>query len=170
MVKGLHFPRQYAAIFAIFLVLDQFLKWYIRANWYEGQVKPFPWPGVFELKLAYNEGIAFGLAQGRGVYFAPVAVVIFIAVSYWAAKSKDNRGKIQVPLGLIAAGALGNLIDRVWLGKVTDMFWFRPINFPVFNIADACLTVAVFLLFIHSLIYDEKSEKKRQTEATEAAE
>lgn len=161
MVKDLHFPRQYAAIFLVFLALDQWLKWYIRATFSEGEVRPFPWPGVFELKLAYNEGIAFGLAQGRGVLFAPVAIVIFIAVSVWAAKNKENKGKIQIPLGLISAGAVGNLIDRLWLGKVTDMFWFRPINFPVFNIADACLTVAVVMLFIHSLIFDGKNQEDK---------
>jgi signal peptidase II len=49
-------------------------------------------------------------------------------------------------MGLLAAGALGNLFDRVAFGKVTDMFYFRAINFPVFNVADACITIAAGLL------------------------
>jgi len=54
----------------------------------------------------------------------------------------------HVALALVASGAVGNLIDRVWKQKVTDMFWFRAIDFPVFNIADACISVGVVLLFI----------------------
>lgn len=64
-----------------------------------------------------------------------------------------------VTLGMLAAGAIGNLIDRLWMGKVTDMFWFRLINFPVFNVADACITVSAILLAIMSIRQDISSRR-----------
>jgi signal peptidase II len=65
----------------------------------------------------------------------------------------------------LAAGAIGNLIDRLWMQKVTDMFWFRPINFPVFNIADSCITVAAIILVVKGMT---EPQEKPQTVAKEA--
>jgi signal peptidase II len=66
---------------------------------------------------------------------------------------------------MIGAGAIGNLIDRLAFGQVTDMFWFRAIDFPVFNVADACITVGVILLFIASMVRSEVGPAQPQVEA-----
>ncbi len=123
---------------------------------HEGHVFWPIWPGVFEFKLAYNYGIAFGLFEGGGVFFAPVATII-AGGAYWYAREHYAHDRFsQVVLGVLAAGAVGNLIDRVSAGKVTDMFWVRAINFPVFNVADACITVSAILLALVTLKTEPK--------------
>ncbi len=126
------------------LVIDQLTKWWARAaaEGVEGRSLSAHWPGVFELKLVYNEGVAFGMFQGGGVFLTPIAVAITAFTVYTSYKGKDDPKINHVVLALLASGAVGNLIDRLAMGKVTDMFWIRLINFPVFNIADVCITFA----------------------------
>ncbi len=113
-----------------------------------GSIGALPWPGVFEITLNYNEGIAFGLMQGAGVLMAPIAVAIAGAAGWYSIRHPREAPLSHIAMGLLAAGALGNLVDRLVFRRVTDMFYFRPINFPVFNLADACITVATVLLLI----------------------
>lgn len=150
-------PWLYLALVTGLLALDQWSKHVVRETFILGQAKPYPWPGVFELKLAYNEGIAFGMMQGRGQLFAPVAAIIAIGATWYAWKHLQVRG-LQILLGLLTAGAIGNMIDRLREGRVTDMFWFRAINFPVFNVADVCLTFAAIGLIVLGMF-----EKKPET-------
>ncbi|MFZ4506781.1 MAG: signal peptidase II [Fimbriimonas sp.] len=142
-------PRRSALIFWVtaltLLIVDQAVKAWTRQEFHIGEAHPL-WPGVFELTLTYNKGIAFGMAQGMGVWLAPVAVGIAIVAGVYSARNPQERALIHVCMGLLASGAIGNLIDRVWLGQVTDMFWFRLIDFPVFNVADSCITIATILL------------------------
>lgn len=132
------------------VVVDQLVKAWVRTSIAEGQSMNGPWPGVFEIKLTYNHGIAFGLFQGAGHVFTPVALAIAIGTGWYCWKHPKEGYWGHATMGMLAAGAVGNLIDRVWMGKVTDMFWFRPINFPVFNIADALITVSAAVLLIRS--------------------
>ncbi len=135
------------------LVLDQLTKYWARhaAEFTEGRTI-FPlWPGVFELKLIYNKGIAFGMLQGGGILLAPIAIIIAAAATYYSYRHPRQAKLVHVTMALLVSGAIGNLIDRLLMGKVTDMFWIRIINFPVFNIADICITVAGFLLAATSI-------------------
>lgn len=145
MPKGLPL---FFGVATVGLVLDQAVKWWVRGNLAPGQYLPGgkPWPGVFEITLSYNEGVAFGMFQGRGVLLTPVAIAIGGFAVWYALKNRNDPAWSLLAMGLLCAGAIGNLIDRLWLGKVTDMFYFRPINFPVFNVADACITLAAALL------------------------
>jgi signal peptidase II len=146
----MRFLRLFLPLTGILLVIDQMVKWWSReaAQHTEGRSILPLWPGVFELKLVYNHGVAFGLFQGAGVLFAPVAALIAAAAA-WYSFSRPNEPTIHhLTASLLAAGAVGNLIDRLTLGKVTDMFWIRLIDFPVFNVADVCITAAGALLFI----------------------
>lgn len=129
---------------------DQAIKAWARmaADGTEGNTF-FPlWPGVFEFTLKYNEGVAFGMLSGFGKALWPIAVIITAACAYMNYKQDKEPMSIHVGLGLVASGAVGNLIDRLWLGKVTDMFHFRLIDFPVFNWADSCITVGAGLLIL----------------------
>ncbi len=130
------------------LIADQVSKAWVRAAFHEGQTMPYPWPGVFEFTLTYNRGVAFGMFQGMGVLTAPIAIAICIGAVLYSRRATHEPPYVHAALGLLTSGAFGNLIDRVWLGKVTDMLWFRLINFPVFNIADSCITVAAISLVI----------------------
>jgi len=110
-----------------------------------------PWPGVFEITLSYNKGVAFGMLQGFGVYMAPIAIVIAIITALYSYRNPKESMWVHVALSLIASGAVGNLYDRLVLGRVTDMFYFRLIDFPVFNVADSCITVGTAILLVRGL-------------------
>lgn len=137
----------FLAIFLGMLALDQLTKHWARSGFAVGQVFPL-WPGVFELTLTYNRGIAFGLFEGAGHLFAPIAIAIAVGAGAFSYRHPSEPKVAHVALGLMAAGAIGNLIDRMWLGKVTDMFWIRAVNFPVFNVADVCITFAAAVLAV----------------------
>jgi signal peptidase II len=132
----------------VFIVIDQLVKLDVRHTMVAGQALPYPWPNVFEIQLTFNQGIAFGYFQGKGVMLAPIAVVISVGSIWYILKHPEESKWNHFAFGLLAAGALGNLFDRVAFQRVTDMFWFRLINFPVFNVADSCITVATTMLII----------------------
>lgn len=145
-------------LFVSLLVIDQIVKAWVRgAIPQSGSISGKPWPGIFEITLTYNYGIAFGMLQGAGVLMAPIAIAIAGCAAYYSIRHPRETSLAHSAMALLAAGALGNLIDRVLFGRVTDMFWLRlgnitehwPIkshDFPVFNVADACITVAAFAL------------------------
>jgi len=136
-------------LFAVTLGLDQFSKWYIRETIERphGSIgNGFPWPGVFELTYTTNKGIAFGMLQGAGVLLAPIAIAIAVAAWMYSHRNDGEGALSHTAMALLASGALGNLYDRLFHHEVTDIFWFRLINFPVFNVADSCITVAACLL------------------------
>lgn len=152
-------------LFVGFLAIDQIVKFAARSAFHEGETYAL-WPNVFELTLTYNEGIAFGKLQGLGVYLSPVAILIAVGAGLYSHRNPKESSWIHAAMGLLASGALGNLYDRLVLGKVTDMFWLRGIDFPVFNIADACITVAASVLVLRWGM--ESLQKPAQTPATEA--
>lgn len=163
--------KLFVALFVGLLALDQVVKWWARAaaEGVEGRSLNALWPGVFELKLVYNEGIAFGMLQGAGVLLAPIAIIMAIAATVYSFKNPKERLSMHIAMACLASGAIGNLIDRIAMGKVTDMFWIRAINFPVFNIADVAITVAGCMLVLNS-IYDAFTHKKQDSrpDTTEA--
>ena len=109
-------------------------------------------PGTLELTYLENRGAVWGLMQGWRIVFL-VATVLFLGVLIWfyIRKRKEMTTLTRVILALLFSGALGNLIDRAFLGYVRDMIYFRLINFPVFNVADSAITVAAALLIVETL-------------------
>jgi len=140
------------------LIIDQWVKLWTRNNLRIDQSLP-GWPGVFEIRRANNSGIAFGQLEGKGVLLTPVAVIIAIGAGWYVYNHPKESRWNCVAFGLLASGALGNLYDRLVLKQVTDMFYFRYINFPIFNVADACITVATIMLMIGWWKESTKKEK-----------
>jgi signal peptidase II len=130
------------------LAVDQAIKFWAQSHLAVGQYMSWPWPGVLELQLTHNEGIAFGLAQGKGGWFTPIALLISFGSGWYSWKHPKDSGWLHVAMALLASGALGNLFDRVMYGYVRDMFATRFVAFPVFNLADACITVATVILIL----------------------
>lgn len=130
------------------IIVDQAVKAWARHEFRDNlnAMHGGPFPRFFELTLTYNEGIAFGLFQGHGVFLAPVAVLMSAGAVWYSVRHPGDPVLAHAAMGLLAAGAIGNLYDRITLGHVTDMFYFRVINFPVFNVADSCITIAAVLL------------------------
>lgn len=115
--------------------------------------------GVLELNYLENKGAAFGMLQNQKVFFIFVAVVILGVIGYVLLKTPDSKKyrMLHLLLSLIAAGAIGNMIDRIRYDYVVDFIYFVLINFPIFNVADIYVTVSTVALVVLLLfIYKEK--------------
>lgn len=108
-------------------------------------------PGALELTYLENRGAVWGLMQGWRIVFL-VATFVFLGVIVWfyVKKRKDMSVLTRIILALLFSGAIGNLIDRIFLGYVRDMIYVSLINFPVFNVADSAITIAAVLLVIET--------------------
>ncbi len=114
--------------------------------------------GVLELNYLENKGAAFGMLQNQKAFFIFVAVVILGVIGYVLCKTPDSRKYriLHLLLSLIAAGAIGNMIDRIRLNYVVDFIYFVLINFPIFNVADMYVTISTAVLVIMLLfVYKE---------------
>jgi signal peptidase II len=161
--QGLDWRIVFWVLFVLLIVADQFVKLWSREHFLrEGQAMTVI-PNVFDLTLTYNKGIAFGMFQGFGGLLAPVAVAIAAGATYYSMKHREESPWVHTAMALLASGALGNLYDRIVNGKVTDMFHFRAFEFPVFNLADSCITVAAVILIIRwSWEWMQESRKKEE--------
>jgi signal peptidase II len=102
-------------------------------------------PGVLELEHVQNSGIAFGLSTGNGIWtLLLVGFALLVASLVLATSSARNKPAGQIAIGLILGGAIGNLVDRLPDGYVTDYVAVGP--WPRFNIADSALTCGIALL------------------------
>jgi signal peptidase II len=105
-------------------------------------------PGLFDFALTYNTGAAFGIFEGAGPLFVIAALVATIAILVFLAKGKLVTRPVTLALAMIVAGALGNAYDRLMFGAVPDFIRTLFIEFPLFNVADCCLTVGEGVLVI----------------------
>ncbi|VAX16044.1 Lipoprotein signal peptidase [hydrothermal vent metagenome] len=143
----------------IFLVAsDQVSKWVVEATFPLGS-SSIVIPGFFNLVHIQNKGAAFGFLSGidsawinRG-FTATATLALFVIVFLYRSLG-PNEKVAKVAMVLIGAGALGNLIDRIRLGSVTDflLFYVGEYSWPAFNVADSCVTVGVTLL-AYSIIF-----------------
>ena len=116
--------------------------------------------GVFQLRYLENRGAAFGMMQGQQTFFVIMATVAVLAIIYIYFKLPwQKRFHLLRTVGLfIAAGAIGNLIDRVMLGYVVDFFYFELIDFPIFNVADIYVTCSTIILSLLIIFYYKEEE------------
>jgi signal peptidase II len=137
--------------FVISLVGDQVTKVMARDHLVLGRPVPVIEP-VWYWDLSYNTGSAFGMfvgTPGARYFLSIIAIAAFVAIVYiLARKTTDDRTWATLALGLIASGAIGNVIDRILFGKVTDfVLWkYSTYRWPQFNVADAALVVGVVVL------------------------
>ena len=137
----------YYLLFIVALVgLDQFVKYWVSANIALGTSHGFI-PGLMNLTNLHNDGAAWSILEGQQWFFYLITLAAVVVLASLMRQWRTNRWKM-IALSWIMAGALGNFIDRVHQHYVVDMFELLPINFPVFNVADSCLTVGVIALII----------------------
>lgn len=142
-------------LFIIIVALDQISKAYC-AVWLPALPnKTFPLiNGVFSLSYVQNKGAAFGMLQNRMIFFIITTAIVCCALVYVLIKERKKMHTLmRISLTLIIAGAVGNFIDRVFIGYVRDMFYFELINFAVFNVADASITVGATVLVLDLLFF-----------------
>lgn len=105
--------------------------------------------GIFNLTYVRNTGASFGMLSGWRVFFIVLTVAACTLMAIFLVKEhKRLHMLMRISVSLIFSGALGNLIDRVFLGYVRDMIEPAFVNFAVFNIADCAITIGVALLIL----------------------
>lgn len=134
-----------AAITTIVVVMDQVTKALVRSE-LSVPGTSIPLLGdVLRLTYVRNLGASFGMMPGYRPLFIAVSIGVLVAIAAFIARRSPQRPWVLVALGLVAGGALGNLIDRMAMGWVTD-FLQIPFDFPVFNVADSAVVVGVSML------------------------
>lgn len=146
------------------LVADAASKAWALASLESGVVYPFI-PGILQLTLTTNTGGAFGIGKDHKEIMLLLAATIAGGIIYWIIhreRDKDHRPLTieRVGLGLLLGGALGNIWDRLVMGRVTDFLDFAFMDFPVFNVADALIDVGVALIIINSFIAHPQTQQQ----------
>lgn len=132
---------------AVAVILDQIVKAWVRSALPKtGDTAPFI-PGVLRLLHVENTGAAFSMGEGKGFFFVAIAVAIFI-LALLAVWKEELSVPFALALGTVAGGGIGNMIDRLVQGSVTDFFATQFMDFPVFNVADIFVTLGVICVLI----------------------
>ena len=149
-----------AALALALLGLDQWVKHYVTVHIPLGEAQPLL-PGLVELRTVHNYGAAWSSLAGMRWLLVAITGVIIAAVAVILIR-RIVRHPVGVMAGfLILSGGLGNLVDRVRLGYVVDMFHleFWP-SYPVFNVADICVVCGALLGAVYYLWFYEKYDRK----------
>ncbi len=148
------------------VLLDQYTKHLVRSNLAINESwSPWPWLTPYARILhIQNTGAAFGLFKEAGLFFTIVAVIVSLVIIVYAQKLPPGNWGMRVALGMQLGGAIGNLVDRLVFGPVTD--FVSVANFAIFNVADASISLGVALLAILMLL--EARAGPTETEAASA--
>ncbi len=145
----------------VIVAIDQWTKWLVIKNMELGERIVLLEP-TFAFLSHRNRGAAWGMLEGQMWLFTIVTIIVIIGILYYFHKEAKGKPYFQLSLMVLLGGAIGNFIDRLMHGEVVDFIdVLIPIiryDFPIFNIADAALTVGVIMLII-VLYFEEKAEK-----------
>ena len=132
------------------IILDIVTKITVFVTMSEGQsIKILP--NIFHITLVLNKGTAFGLLKGFNIFFIITSFIAAVLIILYIGGHKKMDQASMVALGFILGGAIGNMVNRVRFGCVIDFLDFRV--WPVFNIADSCITVGVVILITNMLMF-----------------
>lgn len=147
----------------VLLVLDQWTK-QLASTHLKGSSGISIIKDVFELYYLENRGVAFGMMQNQKPIIITVGLIMMIVVFFFMFRVKEakNAAFARVCLILIAAGGIGNMIDRLCNDFVTDFFSFVLIHFPIFNVADIYIVVGTILLSLYILFFSEDTKKESE--------
>lgn len=135
-------------LISIIVFLDQIIKYYILNNFSHGQSQAVI-EGVFHLTYVKNTGAAFGIFKNANDFFVIVSILIILFLLFYRYYYFKRNIYINISIGLIIGGAIGNLFDRILLNYVVDYLDFRV--WPVFNLADSAIVVGAGILIIYIL-------------------
>ena len=152
-------------LLVLLVVVDQLFKVWARGS-LKGNEDITVIPGILSFSYLENRGAVWGIFQNKTTFLILLTAVIFVAVLviYFKLSPKKKYNPARV---LIAAGGLGNIIDRVIFGYVTDFIRFDFIDFPVFNVADMYITVCevialILVFFVYRDDLDSKESKQEE--------
>ena len=135
---------------ALMVILDQLSKHWIRNMLAPGETAPFI-PGLLQLHLVHNTGAAFSLFTGATPMLGILSLVVAVGVAIWIWREPRHDLWMGLALGFLLGGTIGNGIDRLRLGHVTDFLELMPIQFAIFNWADVAINLAVLCFVIDAL-------------------
>ena len=134
----------------LLVFLDQFTK-YMAVHFLKGRGSVSVIPHIFEFFYLENPGAAWGILENARYFFLAAAVILVVLLFIYLRRLPDEKhwhfGRFLV--FMLAAGAVGNAIDRFLYGYVIDFFYISAIHFPVFNVADCYVTVSIFLFILY---------------------
>ena len=134
----------------LIIVLDKLIKYLIVNNMFLGE-SIHVIPHLLHLTYILNPGAAFGILENQRFFFILIAVILIFAIVYFYSKIIKLNKLFQLGIAMLFSGAIGNMIDRIFIGKVVDYIDFRI--WPIFNLADiaivcGCIIIIYELLFI----------------------
>lgn len=145
-------------IAGLVVALDQWTKWLVRTNiplnglWVP---ESFHWLSAYaRVAFIYNSGAAFGMFQNGNLIFTLFAFLVLCGILYYYSQIELGNWSLRLASGLYLGGVLGNLIDRLTMGKVTDFISIG--NFYIFNIADASINIGVVILLVSFWLSERK--------------
>ncbi len=153
----------YYGLAAFVIMLDQLTKWLVVKNMEitERISIADPYLGILSHR---NRGAAWGMLEGQMWLFYIVTVLVVAGIIYYFHKEAKGHPLFGFGLMFLLGGAIGNFIDRLWRKEVVDFVdVVIPVinyDFPIFNVADAALTVGVVIIMIHVIIDEKKNKKK----------
>ena len=162
--------KLFAFVGILSIVLDQLTKWLARDKLVLGHGVSVI-DGYWDWRLSYNTGSAFGMFAGQTgsrVFLSIVGVVATIAILFILKRARDEQKWMTTALALVAGGAIGNVIDRILDGKVTDFVVWKlgKSEWPAFNIADCALVIGVAIMFLD---VGREQKKAKEKDARKAA-
>ena len=156
-----------ATIAAFIVALDQWTKWLVRTNIPAGESwlpDSLLWLSPYaRIVHWYNRGAAFGMFQQGNMVFTVLAFIVIAAIIYYYPQISTADWPLRLAMSMQLGGALGNLIDRIKIGHVTDFISIG--TFPVFNIADSSISVGCVVLLL-GVWWQERVAKKEKMRAT----
>lgn len=155
---------QIVAIAVVIVALDQWTKSLVRANIPLGGTwlpESLQWLHPYaRIVHWYNTGAAFGMFKDGSMVFTVLAFIVIGLILYYYPQVEQADWSLRIAMSMQLGGATGNLIDRLTIGHVTDFISIG--NFPVFNVADASITIGAAVLFLGILIMEQKERKNKQ--------
>lgn len=156
---------------SLFLIIfDQWTK-HLAVAFLKGGAEITLLPRVLYLLYVENPGAAFGILRGQQFFFLLITIVVLLGILYtvWKIPSSFHSGQAEMEksrsyfplfwaLCFVFSGAIGNCIDRQLRAYVVDFIYFRPIDFPVFNVADIYVSVSAFLLLLLFMFYYKETD------------
>lgn len=142
------------SIIAVLVLIDQALKYIINATIPVNGTVPII-NGVIHISNVKNTGAAFSLFGNQTWLLVYLTAAIIIVMLGAIVLKKVTDKKLVIPLSVVIAGGIGNLIDRIFYKAVTDFIDFRIINFAVFNFADCCVVIGCVLVVIYIIFSDK---------------
>jgi signal peptidase II len=154
-------------IVTVIIILDQWTKGLVRANLAISETwMPIEWLAPYaRIVHWYNTGSAFGMFQQFGDVFKFLAPVVALLILYYYPQVEEKDWWMRLALAMQMSGALGNFIDRVTIGHVTDFISVG--TFPVWNVADASITVGVGILLLGVYLTERSAKKESAAETPE---